>query len=238
MFTNQGFRSHQLSAKILQSIPNTWRNHPEFGLKAADLVKLEGFLTHEEANHLILPAKQDRFRALELTSPEQVRVVILGQDPYHGPGQAHGLAFSVKPKVKLPPSLRNILKEWGKDLGNPPPKDGCLERWAQSGVLLLNSCLTVRSGEAQSHAGQGWEKLVLGLLRTVSAKSQPVLFILWGGPARKLAEPILREPHGAIFSAHPSPLSAYRGFFGSKPFSKANSWLTQRGLAPVDWSLD
>jgi len=182
-----------LSSALFQSIPAAWRNHPAFGLREGQLSDLEDFLALEETSYPVLPPKAARFSALELTSPTNTRVVILGQDPYHGPGQAHGLCFSVSAGIPLPPSLRNIFKEWQADLGHLPPPNGNLERWARSGVLLLNSVLTVRQ--------------------------------------------VIQEPHGAFFSAHPSPLSAYRGFFGSRPFSRANAWLEERGQPPVDWAL-
>lgn len=226
-----------MSSALFQSIPAAWRNHPAFGLREGQLADLEDFLALEETSYPVLPPKAARFSALELTSPTNTRVVILGQDPYHGPGQAHGLCFSVSAGIPLPPSLRNIFKEWQADLGHLPPPNGNLERWARSGVLLLNSVLTVRQGEAQSHAGKGWETVVQGVLRVVVAQRHPILFLLWGAPARKLAEPLIQEPHGAFFSAHPSPLSAYRGFFGSRPFSRANAWLEERGQPPVDWAL-
>jgi len=229
--------SDRLSTALFHSIPEPWRNHPAFGLRQDQMAGLDRFLAKEEADHSVLPPRRDWFRAMEHTSPTSTRVVILGQDPYHGPGQAHGLCFSVCPGVPFPPSLRNILKEWHEDLGHPLPANGNLERWARSGVLLLNSALTVRQGEAQSHAGKGWETVVQAVLRVVVAQSHPVLFLLWGAPARKLAEPLVKEPHGALFSAHPSPLSAYRGFFGSKPFTRANAWLMDRGQSPLDWTL-
>jgi uracil-DNA glycosylase len=232
------FRSHRLPASLIQSIPKAWRDHPAFGLQSGDLAGLEAFLAQEEASHTVLPPMGCRFKALEHNPPDSVQVVILGQDPYHGAGQAHGLAFSVLPGVALPPSLRNILKEWRDDLGHPMPSHGCLEKWSQSGVLLFNSVLTVREGKAQSHAGKGWEAVVGAVLRVVVAQTRPVLFLLWGNPARKLAEPVLQAPHGAIACAHPSPLSAYRGFLGSKPFSRANAWRAERNLPPIDWKLD
>ena len=191
----------------------------------------------EQASHTVLPPQAEWFKSLELTPPDGVRVVIVGQDPYHGPGQAHGLAFSVGPGIRLPPSLRNIFKEWHNDLGHAIPDHGGLEAWARSGVLLLNTALTVRLGEAHSHAGNGWELVVAAVLRVVVASERPTLFILWGSHARKLADPLLCPPHGALYSAHPSPLSAYRGFLGSKPFSKANAWLAEHGQPTVDWSL-
>ena len=222
---------------LFQSIPEPWRNHPAFGLSNEHLTALEGFLEREESVHPVLPPRGDRFSALEQTCPAGTRVVILGQDPYHGPGQAHGFCFSVSPGTPFPPSLRNILKEWHADLGHSLPNNGSLERWARSGVLLLNSVLTVRQGEPHSHAGKGWETVVQAVLRVVVAQSHPIVFLLWGGPAKKLAEPLVKEPHGTLLAAHPSPLSAYRGFFGSRPFSRANAWLRERGQPPVDWSL-
>jgi len=177
------------------------------------------------------------FRALELTAPEQVHAVVLGQDPYHGPGQAEGLAFSVREGVKLPPSLRNIFKELAEDVGVAPPASGDLTGWARQGVLLLNAVLTVRAGAAASHAGKGWETFTDEVIRTVSAKPERVVFILWGGYARKKKALIDTSRHVVIESAHPSPLSAHNGFFGSKPFSRANAALVDAGLPPVEWCL-
>jgi uracil-DNA glycosylase len=164
-------------------------------------------------------------------------VLILGQDPYHGPGQAHGLAFSVKPGVKPPPSLVNVFKELRSDLGVPEPKDGYLEPWAKQGVLLLNAVLTVREGQANAHEGHGWEGFTDAVIRAVSAKQEPVVFLLWGSYAQKKEALIDTERHVVLEAPHPSPLSAKRGFFGSRPFSRANEALEARGREPIDWRL-
>ena len=177
------------------------------------------------------------FAALHLTPYETTRVVLLGQDPYHGPQQAHGLCFSVRDGVQLPPSLVNIYTELRDDLGIDTPANGNLESWARQGVLMLNTSLTVRSGAAASHQGKGWETFTDEVLRTVNAKTHCVVFILWGAHARKKKALIDTSRHTVIESAHPSPLSAYNGFFGSKPFSRTNAALVAAGLAPIDWRL-
>ena len=166
-----------------------------------------------------------------------MKVVILGQDPYHGPHQAHGLSFSVLPGVAIPPSLQNIYKELQDDLGYPPVKHGYLKKWAEQGVLLLNSVLTVRAGQAYSHQGHGWEKLTDAAIVALSERPQPVVFILWGKAAQKKKQLINLETNIVLESAHPSPLSAYRGFFGSRPFSKTNQALVAMGETPIDWQL-
>ena len=177
------------------------------------------------------------FAALHLTPLAAVKVVILGQDPYHGAGQAHGLCFSVREGVAAPPSLVNILKELRDDLGIDPPSHGCLDAWARQGVLLLNTTLTVRARQAASHQGKGWETFTDAVIRAVDAKPERVVFILWGSSARKKKALVDTSKHVVIESPHPSPLSAYRGFFGSRPFSRVNALLEQQGAAPVDWSL-
>ena len=185
----------------------------------------------------VYPPREDLFSALELTKPEQVRVVILGQDPYHEPGQAHGLAFSVREGVKLPPSLVNIYKELESDLGIPPKSHGCLTGWAEQGVLLLNTVLTVEQGKANSHKNYGWQKFTDAVLAAVSQLPQPMAFVLWGGQAQKKAPLIAQNgPRLILQGPHPSPLSSYRGFFGSRPFSQINAFLEQNGEPPIDWS--
>lgn len=186
----------------------------------------------------VFPPRERLFAALSLTPPEAVRVVILGQDPYHGPGQAHGLAFSVPHGVRPPPSLVNILRERQADLGLPVPPHGCLERWARHGVLLLNTALTVRAGEPGSHHGRGWEAFTDAVLRLLTALPGPRVFILWGNPARRRMPALDPRRHAVIASPHPSPLSAYRGFFGSRPFSSASAALVRLGSDPLDWRLD
>ena len=198
--------------------------------------ELQQFVRAERTQRRVYPAPDEVFAALHLTPYADTRVVILGQDPYHGPGQAHGLCFSVRDGVALPPSLVNIYKELSSDLGIPPPRHGNLERWARQGVLLLNTTLTVRAGSAASHQGKGWETFTDEVIRAVNAKEHPVVFILWGTHARR-KRTLLDDRHVVIESAHPSPLSAHNGFFGSRPFSRTNEALLRAGLAPIDWRL-
>jgi uracil-DNA glycosylase len=199
---------------------------------------LKRFLAAErEAGKVIYPRASEWFHALDATPLDQVRVVILGQDPYHGEGQAHGLCFSVRAGVRPPPSLVNIFKEIKTDLGLEPPHHGHLEAWAQRGVLLLNSVLTVEAHLAASHAGKGWEKFTDAVIAQVNALPHPVVFILWGNYAQKKAAFVDAAKHCVIKSAHPSPLSAHNGFFGSKPFSRTNDFLIGKGIQAVDWKL-
>jgi uracil-DNA glycosylase len=198
---------------------------------------LQTFLAADRSAHEVFPPAEQVFAAFQRTPPTQVKVVILGQDPYHGPGQAHGLCFSVPAGVALPPSLRNIFKELQADQGTPAPRQGCLFSWADQGVLLLNATLTVRSGDAGSHQGQGWEQFTDQVIVSVNSFADPVVFILWGAAARKKRAMIDQQRHHVIESAHPSPLSAYRGFFGSAPFSQANAVLIAAGRSPIAWAL-
>ena len=198
---------------------------------------LQQFVVGERQKATVYPPHDEVFAALHLTPFSEVKAVILGQDPYHGPNQAHGLCFSVRPGVTPPPSLQNIFKELEADLGHPPPSHGCLDSWAEQGVLLLNSSLTVRQGRAASHQGKGWETFTDEVLRAVDDKPERVVFILWGAAARKKKTLIDTDRHVIIESAHPSPLSAHNGFFGSRPFSRANAALEAAGLPPVDWCL-
>jgi uracil-DNA glycosylase len=200
--------------------------------------QLQQFVADERQRRPVYPPADEVFRALHLTSFADTRVVILGQDPYHGAGQAHGLCFSVRRGVQPPPSLVNIFAELHDDLGLDTPPHGNLEAWARQGVLLLNTCLTVRAGQAGSHHGKGWEAFTDEVLRVVDAKPERVVFILWGAPARKKKALIHGPQHVVIESAHPSPLSARNGFFGSRPFSRANAALVEAGLPPIDWRLD
>ena len=172
-----------------------------------------------------------------MTKFEDVRVVIIGQDPYHGPGQAHGLCFSVKKGVEIPPSLQNIYKELKSDIGIEPPHHGCLEDWAKQGVLMLNTALTVRAGQAASHRGHGWERFTDHVIEKLNGKQTPVVFLLWGRPAIEKAKIITNPIHLKLETPHPSPLSAYRGFFGCKHFSKTNELLKSKNISPIDWSL-
>jgi len=198
---------------------------------------LQAFVAEERRCHIVYPPHEQVFAALHLTPYADTRVVLLGQDPYHGPGQAHGLCFSVRLGVPPPPSLVNVFKELQSDLGIAPPGHGNLEAWARQGVLMLNTCLTVRGGAAGSHHGKGWETFTDEVLRRVNDKEHPVVFLLWGAPARKKKALIDLDRHVVIESPHPSPLSAHSGFFGTKPFSRTNDALTAAGLTPIDWEL-
>ncbi len=215
-----------------------WNPHLRDQLTQPYWAELQAFVAAERARHPVFPPEDQVFAALHLTPLSEVRAVILGQDPYHGPGQAHGLAFSVRPGVPIPPSLRNIHLEREADLGLPPPPHGNLERWARQGVLLLNTTLTVRSGRAASHQGKGWETFTDRVISVVSHSANPVVFILWGAAARKKAALVDRDRHAIIQSAHPSPLSASGGFFGSRPFSRTNAALEAAGRSPIDWRVD
>jgi len=191
----------------------------------------------EYGHYKIFPAGDDIFNAFHFTPLDQVNVVILGQDPYHGDGQAHGLCFSVKPEVEIPPSLVNIYKEMEEDVGCYIPNNGYLENWAKQGVLLLNTVLTVRAHQANSHRGIGWETFTDAAIRVLAQQDRPMVFILWGKPAQEKKSMITNPKHLILEAPHPSPLSAYRGFFGSKPFSKTNTFLESHGLAPIDWQI-
>jgi uracil-DNA glycosylase len=199
---------------------------------------LQRFVADERAHHAVYPPDAEVFAALHLTPLAEVKVVILGQDPYHGPGQAHGLCFSVRSGVKAPPSLQNIFTELHADMGIDPPAGGDLTPWARQGVLLLNATLTVRAHEAASHQRKGWETFTDRVLEAVNDQPRTVVFILWGASARRKRALIDTSRHVVIESPHPSPLSAHRGFFGSRPFSRANEALVAAGREPVDWRLD
>ncbi|WP_298306932.1 uracil-DNA glycosylase [uncultured Erythrobacter sp.] len=223
-------------------IPNSWRVALEPALGSAEARKLGGWLVAEEkAGKEIYPPRGTRLAALEATPLEKVKVVILGQDPYHGPGQAHGLSFSVQDGVKQPPSLVNIFKELENDLGIPRPETGNLTPWARQGVLLLNNTLTVEAGQAGSHAGRGWDAITDACVEAVVAGGQATVFVLWGSHAAKKAGRVKglgkASHHLVLTSPHPSPLSAHRGFFGSKPFSQANAFLEAQGRGSIDWAL-
>jgi uracil-DNA glycosylase len=209
---------------------------PEFQLDY--MAQLKAFLVAEKAaGKHVFPKGVEWFRAMDLTPLDRVRVVILGQDPYHGPGQAHGLCFSVKPGVPPPPSLVNIYKELQSDLGIARPRHGFLEHWAQQGVLLLNSVLTVEMAKAASHQGKGWERFTDAVIRLVNAKSDPVVFLLWGAYAQKKAAFVDGSRHLVLKAAHPSPLSAHNGFLGCRHFSQCNAFLASKGMPPIDWAL-
>lgn len=219
-------------------LEESWKFALEAEFSDPYMAELKRFLVAEkQAGKHIFPKGSEYFRALDLTPLDEVKVVILGQDPYHGQGQAHGLCFSVKPGVRIPPSLVNIYKEMQSDLGIPPANHGFLEHWAEQGVLLLNSVLTVEEGKAAAHQGKGWERFTDAVIRTVNDECDGVVFILWGSYAQKKAAFVDTERHLVIKSAHPSPLSAHNGFLGSRPFSKANEYLQSIGKDPVDWKL-
>ncbi len=205
---------------------------------ASYMQDLRAFLLAErEAGKIIYPKASEWFAALDMTALENVRVVILGQDPYHGEGQAHGLSFSVRPGVRVPPSLLNIYKELKVDLGVEPAAHGNLQNWAEQGVLLLNAVLTVEASRAASHQGKGWERFTDAVIRLLNAQQRPIVFILWGAYAQKKAGFVDRSRHLVLTSAHPSPLSAHNGFFGSRPFSKANAFLKAQGQPEINWAL-
>lgn len=209
---------------------------PEF--ESAYMAALRAFLVAEKkAGKQVFPKGSEWFRALDLTPLDKVRVVILGQDPYHGEGQAHGLCFSVQPGVRPPPSLVNIYKEIESDLGIRPPAHGFLEHWAQQGVLLLNAVLTVEKGLPASHQGKGWERFTDAVVRLVNARETPVVFMLWGNYAQRKAEFVDAGKHLVLKAAHPSPFSAHNGFLGCRHFSKANAFLEGKGMEPIDWAL-
>ncbi len=217
---------------------DSWKAHLADDLASPRMQALRAFLLAEKAaGKRIFPKGSEWFRALDLTPLDQVRVVILGQDPYHGEGQAHGLCFSVQPGVRPPPSLVNIYKELESDLGIPRPRHGFLESWAKQGVLLLNSVLTVEMGQAAAHQGKGWEPFTDEIIRIVNAKTEPVVFLLWGAYAQKKAAFVDADRHLVLKAAHPSPLSAHNGFLGCRHFSKANAFLEANGQTPIDWTL-
>ena len=198
--------------------------------------ELQAFVQKRRAEVRVFPEEKNVFNALELTPFESVKVVILGQDPYHGFGQAHGLSFSVQKGIPLPPSLKNIYKELQEDIGGELPTEGDLSHWAKQGVLLLNTVLTVEEGNANSHKGKGWERLTNRLIESLNELKHPVIFILWGKPAQDKEKLITNSNHVILKAPHPSPLSAYRGFFGSKPFSRVNDILIQQGQTPILWT--
>lgn len=217
---------------------NDWQSLLEKEFSKPYYQELRTFLKQEYENATVFPPMDSIYQALHNTSFSDVKVVILGQDPYHGEGQAHGLSFSVQPAVKIPPSLRNIFKELAHDQEIALPSHGYLDKWSKQGVLLLNTVLTVRQGEANSHRKKGWETLTNEIIRLLGEREQPTVFILWGKPAEAKRAFINENVHCILTAPHPSPLSAYKGFFGSKPFSKANAFLRSEGLKEVDWSLD
>lgn len=216
----------------------SWLNPLQAEFDSAYMAQLRAFLVAErDAGKRIFPPASLWFHALDATPLDDVKVVILGQDPYHGPGQAHGLSFSVEPGTRVPPSLVNIYKELQADLAIAPAPHGHLEAWARQGVLLLNSVLTVEAHKAASHRGRGWERLTDQVIRLVNTRAEPCVFILWGSYAQKKAAFVDRSRHLVLAAPHPSPLSAHNGFFGSKPFSQANAFLEAHGRGAIDWQL-
>lgn len=222
----------------MQILKNDWQNLLEDEFKKDYYLELRKFLINEYKTKTIYPNMHDIFNALHYTQYKDVKVVILGQDPYHGPNQAHGLSFSVKPGVPAPPSLMNIYKELNNDLGCFIPNNGYLKKWTEQGVMLLNTVLTVRASQANSHKDMGWEHFTNKVISLLNYREDPIVFILWGSNAQSKLDIIDTRKHHIIKSPHPSPLSAHRGFFGSKPFSKANSFLTSIGKEPIDWQIE
>lgn len=216
---------------------NDWNEVIGGELEKPYFLELKKFLDDEYANQTVYPDVKDIFNAFHFTNYANLKVVLLGQDPYHGPGQAHGLSFSVKPGIPAPPSLVNIFKELKDDMGIEIPKHGYLKSWAMQGVLLLNTVMTVRGGEANSHKNKGWEVFTDQVIRAINAKEDPVVFWLWGKPAQDKAKLITNSHHLILRAPHPSPLSVYRGFYGSKPFSQTNAFLIQNKKAPIEWTL-
>lgn len=218
-------------------VQNDWRPILQDAMRTESYQDLRRFLKREYQQETVFPQMHDLWTAFEWTPYKDVKAVILGQDPYHGEGQAHGLSFSVQPGVKIPPSLQNIYQELENDLGISPVRHGYLKSWAEEGVLMLNTVLTVRAHQAHSHQGRGWEHLTDYVIKALNQREAPMVFILWGNAAKKKRAMINEERHAVITSAHPSPLSAYRGFFGSRPFSRTNHYLKKWGQSPINWAL-
>jgi uracil-DNA glycosylase len=225
------------AARLCAGVPETWRAPLASVVQGRGFAQLAAFLEAERAAAPVYPPPDEVFTALAATPPASVRIVVLGQDPYHGPGEAHGLCFSVRRQTAIPASLRNIFKEREADLGLAPPPHGDLSAWARRGALLLNTVLTVRGGEAGSHRGRGWEAFTAAVLECVLAGPRPVVFVLWGATARA-CKPAIGASHRVVEGPHPSPLSAHRGFFGSRPFSAVDQALAELGQAPFDWRTD
>ncbi len=219
------------------TLPPSWRDAVGDELAKPYFSKLTSFLAEERAASQVFPPEDEVFTALDLVPFDDAKVVILGQDPYHDDGQAHGLSFSVKPGIKTPPSLVNMYKELESDLGYPRPSHGNLVHWAEQGVLMLNAVLTVRAHSPNSHKSKGWEKFTTAIIKTLSQRESPMVFVLWGGYAKKKAKLIDDQRHVIVQGTHPSPLSARNGFFGSKPFSTINRHLRDLGHTPIDWQL-
>ncbi len=219
-------------------IDNEWLPFLEPEFKKPYYRDLYNFIKKEYSEKVIFPPSEDIFNALKYTPIDKVKVVLLGQDPYHEPGQAHGLSFSVKPGVKTPPSLVNMYKELNAEYGYPMPNNGYLVKWAKQGVLLMNTVLTVRNGAANSHKGKGWENFTDAVIKAVNSQERPVVYFLWGGNARSKKNLITNPKHLVLETVHPSPLSAYNGFFGCGHFKKANEFLEANGIEPIDWQID
>lgn len=219
-------------------IGNEWDEILKDEFQSDYYAQIRETLKQEYASHEIYPPMQDIFNALRYTSYSDVKAVLLGQDPYHGPGQAHGLCFSVRPGVAPPPSLQNIFKELQSDMGLPAPHSGCLIPWAKEGVLMLNTILTVRRGQANSHSKIGWTKFTDAIIQKLNDHEQPIVFLLWGSNARSKKALITNPNHLILETVHPSPLSAHQGFFGSRHFSQCNEFLMAHGIAPIDWTLE
>ncbi|MDQ0207117.1 uracil-DNA glycosylase [Alkalicoccobacillus murimartini] len=218
-------------------LQNSWQELLSEELEKPYYLELREFLKSEYGSQTVYPPMDDLFNALHFTDFPDVKVVILGQDPYHGPCQAHGLSFSVQPGVKSPPSLRNIFKELNSDLGHESPDHGSLITWAEQGVLLLNTVLTVRKGEPASHKGKGWEHFTNRVIDCLNDREKPVCFLLWGKHAQEKGARVTNAQHMVLTAPHPSPFSAHRGFFGSRPFSTINEWLTNQNRNPINWQL-
>ena len=220
------------------NIGNSWDKLLADQFESEYYKNLRQFLKYEYSHYTIYPHMNDIFNALRMTDYDSVRVVLLGQDPYHNNGQAHGLCFSVKKGVDVPPSLVNIYKELHDDLGCTIPDHGCLTKWANQGVLMLNTVLTVRAHQANSHRGIGWEEFTDAAIMALNGQDRPIVFILWGAPAQRKKAMLNNPKHLILTAPHPSPLSAYRGFFGSRPFSKTNEFLESQGEEPIDWQIE
>ncbi|MER2113098.1 MAG: uracil-DNA glycosylase [Solibacillus isronensis] len=224
---------------MMEQLTNSWKDLLAQEAEQPYYKLLETFLERQYMEETVYPKKENIFNALRLTDYDHVKVVILGQDPYHGPNQAHGLSFSVEKGQKLPPSLKNMMKELQQDIGCEIPEHGDLTSWAKQGVLLLNTVLTVQAGKANSHKGQGWEQFTNAIIEHLAKREQPIVFLLWGKPAqsKRILIERISSNHIILQSPHPSPLSAHRGFFGSKPYSKTNEALLSLGQQPIDWCL-
>ncbi len=222
----------------MAAINNDWLPEIKSEFNKQYYKELYNFVCGEYNNTVVFPPKEDIFNAFHNTPMSNVKVLLLGQDPYHNYNQAHGLSFSVKPGQDIPPSLQNIYKELNEDLGCYIPNNGYLQKWANQGVLLLNTVLTVRAHEANSHKGRGWEQFTDAVIRAVNEIDRPVVYFLWGAPAQKKAEMLNNPKHLILKAPHPSPLSAYRGFFGCKHFSKCNEFLIANGIEPIDWQIE